>query len=127
MKVLDYSNKWKDIWKLPLSRLDDTDYIYSANEVLAISFFKDEWTFEDTIINKIIDVINGKIESDFLPEWQAKGCDIFYQGKYAFCVRGWGHLINPRGMNFSIDTAKKVQDGFILYILNKLNNKVWKG
>ena len=119
MKVCDYSNKWKDIWKLPLSKFDDIDYVTSSNGVLALSVFRAEWALEDTIINKIISIINGEIESDFLPEWQAKGCEISYQGKYAFCVRGWGHLIG--GLGLSIDTAKKIQDGFISYILSRLN------
>ena len=124
MKACDYSNKWKDIWKLPLSKLDDIDYVNSSNEVLALSFFRDEWTLDDTIINKIVDIINGDIESDFLPEWQAKGCDILYQGEYAFCVRGWGYLISQAGLNLSIDVAKKIQDEFISYILSRLNGKV---
>lgn len=126
MKVNSNSIKWQDIWKLPLRRLDDIDYIYSDNGVLAISCFKDEWAFEDTIINKIVDIINRDIESDFLPEWQAKGCDILYQGKYAFCVRGWGHLIGFGGLNLSIDVAEKIQDEFISYILNRLNGKETK-
>ena len=124
MKACDYSNKWKDIWKLPLSKLDDIDYVNSSNGVLALSFFRDEWTLDDTIINKIVDIINGDIESDFLPEWQAKGCDILYQGEYAFCVRGWGYLISQAGLNLSIDVAKKIHDEFISYILSRLNGKV---
>lgn len=125
MKACDYSNKWKDIWKLPLKKLDDIDYVYSSNEVLALSFFRDEWSLDDNgIINKIVDIINGDIESDFLPEWQAKGCDISYQGMYAFCVRGWGHLTSPGGQNLSTDIAEKVQDGFISYILSRLNGQV---
>ena len=121
MKANSNSIKWEDVWKFPLRRLDDIDYIYSANRVLAISCFKDEWAFEDTIINKIVDIINGNIESDFLPEWQAKGCDILYQGKYAFCVRGWGHLIGFGGLNLSIDVADKIQDESISDILHKFN------
>ena len=124
MKACDYSNKWKDIWKLPLSKLDDIDYVNSSNGVLALSFFRDEWTLDDTIINKIVGIINGDIESDFLPEWQANGCDISYQGKYAFCVRGWGHLTGCGALHLPEDTAEKVQDGFISYILSRLNGKV---
>ena len=115
MKANNYSIKWKDIWKFPLSKLDDLDYVYSSSGVLAVSNFKDEWSLEDAIINKIVDIINGDIESDFLPEWQAKGCDILYQGEYAFSVRGWGYLISQAGLNLSIDAAKKIQDEFISY------------
>lgn len=121
MKACDYSNKWKDIWKFPLKKYDDIDYVYSSNGVLALSFFRDEWTLDDTIINKIVGIINGDIESDFLPEWQAKGCDISYQGKYAFCVRGWGHLTGCGALHLPEDTAVKIQDGFISYILSRLN------
>ena len=124
MKACDYSNKWKDIWKLPLKKLDDIDYVYSSNEVLALSFFRDEWALDDAIINKIVDIINGDIESDFLPEWQTKGCDISYQGEYAFCVRGWGHLTGCGALHLPEDTAVKIQDGFISYILSRLNGKV---
>ena len=123
MEVCDYSTKWRDVWKLPLIKLDYIDYAHSSNGVSAISCFKDEWAFEDIIINKIIDIINGKIESDFLPEWQAQGCKIFYQGKYAFCVRGWGYLIGIGGLHLSVDIAKKIQDGFISYILSRLNGE----
>ena len=123
MEACDYSNKWKDIWKLPLKKIsDDIDYVYSSNEVLALSFFRDEWSLDDNaIINKIVDIINGDIESDFLPEWQAKGCDISYQGTYAFCVRGWGHLTGCGALHLPEDTAVKIQDGFISYILSRLN------
>lgn len=123
MAMCDYSNKWKDIWKFPLSKLDDLDYVYSSNGVLAVSNFKDEWSLEDTVINKIVSIINGDIESDFLPEWQAIGCDIFYQREYAFSVRGWGYLISSRELSLSTDIAKKIQDGFISYILSRLNGK----
>lgn len=124
MKASNYSIKWRDIWNFPLSKFDDLDYVYSSNGVLAVSNFKDEWSLEDAIINKIVDIINGDTESDFLPEWQAKGCDILYQGEYAFCVRGWGYLISQAGLNLSIDVAKKIQDEFISYILSRLNGKV---
>ena len=123
MKANNYSIKWKDIWQFPLSKFDDLDYVYSSNGVLAISNFRDDWEFEDATINKIVSIINRETESDFLPEWQAKGCDILYQGEYAFCVRGWGHLIGIGGLNLSTDIAEKIQDGFISYILSRLNGE----
>lgn len=123
MEICNYSTKWKDVWKLPLAKLDYIDYVCSSNGVLAFSFFRDDWASDTIIINKIIDIINEEIESDFLPEWQAQGCKIFYQGKYAFCVRGWGHLIGIGGLHLSVDIAKKIQDGFISYILNRLNGE----
>ena len=123
MKTYDYSNKWKDIWKLPLDKNNHYDYIYSSNKVLALSSFRDDWACDAEIIDKIVGIINGEINSDFLPEWQAKGCDILYQGEYAFCVRGWGYLIGTGGLNLSVDAAKETQNRFISYILSRLNGK----
>ena len=126
MKVNKSSIKWQDVWKLPLSKFEDIDYIYSSNGVLILSDFKDEWCFNEKIINKIVDIINGDIESDFLPEWQNKGLNILYQGEYAFCIRGWGYLVGPGGLKLPTDIAEKIQDEFILYILNRLNGKETK-
>lgn len=121
MEVCDYSNKWKDIWKLPLVKFDYINYVHSSNGVTALSHFRDD--YDNAIINKIVSIINGEINSDFLPEWKAKGCEIFYRGEYAFCVRGWGHLIGIGGLHLPVDIAEKIQDGFISYILSRLNGE----
>ena len=123
MEVCDYSNKWKDIWKLPLVKLDYINYVHSSNGVTALSHFRDDWDSDAAIINKIVSIINGEINSDFLPEWKAKGCEIFYRGEYVFCVRGWGHLIGIGGLHLPVDIAEKIQDGFISYILSRLNGE----
>ena len=72
MKVNEHSTKWEDVWELPLSKYDYVDYVDSSNGVLALSHFKDEWVFDedDAAINKIVSIINGEIDSDFLPEWE---------------------------------------------------------
>ena len=126
MKVNKSSIKWQDVWRLPLSKFEDIDYIYSSNGVLILSDFKDEWCFNEKIINKVVDIINGDIESDFLPEWQSNGIDIFYQKEYVFHVRGWGYLVGLGGLNLPTDIAEKIQDEFILYTINRLNGKVTK-
>ena len=126
MKVNNNSIKWEDVWKLPLEKSDYIDYVHSSNGVLAYSRFKADWAFDDATINKIVSIINGEIDSDFLPEWQANGCEILYQGEYAFCVRGWGYLIGIGGLNLPIDVAEKIQDEFISYTLNRLNGKETK-
>ena len=123
MEVCDYSNKWKDVWKLPLVKFDYINYVHSSNGVTALSHFRKDYASDNTIINKIVSIINGEINSDFLPEWKAKGCEIFYRGEYAFCVRGWGHLIGIGGLNLPVDIAEKIQDGFISYILSRLNGE----
>ena len=123
MKANDCSVKWEDVWKLPLDKFEYYDYIHSSNGVLACSNFRYDWASDAAMINKIVSIINGEIDSDFLPEWKADGCEILYQGEYAFCVRGWGHLIGIGGLHLSVDIAKKIQDGFISYILSRLNGE----
>ena len=54
MEVCDYSNKWKDIWKLPLVKFDYINYVHSSNGVTALSHFRNDWNSDNTIINKII-------------------------------------------------------------------------
>lgn len=123
MKVNERPTKWEDVWELPLSKYEYVDYVDSSNGVLTLSHFKDEWTFDedDAAINKIVSIINGEMDSDFLPEWEADGCDILYQGAYAFCVRGWGYLTGTGGLNLPEGDAEKIQDEFISYILSRLN------
>lgn len=126
MKGSNDSIKWEDVWNLPLRKSDYDDYddyVYSSNRVLALSYFKDEWVFDEMTVNKIVSIINGEINSDFHPKWEANGCEILYRGVYAFCVRGWGYLTGTGGLNLSKDIAKNLQDEFISYILSRLNNK----
>lgn len=74
-------------------------------------------------INHIIDIINGKCPTDYEAKWTV-GDDvtkIYYKGKFQFLVRGWGYLTGCGGLNLPEDLAAKMQDGFITYILDKLN------
>ena len=123
MKVNNDSIKWEDVWNLPLRKSDYDDYVYSSNGVLACSSFKHDWSLDEVMISKIVSIINGEIDSDFPSEWKADGCEILYQGEYAFCVRGWGYSTGTGGLNLSEDLAEKLQDEFISYILSRLNNE----
>lgn len=51
------------------------------------------------------------------------GKDRLYDGKFHFLVRGWGYLTGCGGLNLPKDLAAKMQDGFIEYILDRLNGK----
>lgn len=76
-------------------------------------------------INHLIDIINGKCPTDYEAKWTVGDdvLEIYYKGKFQFLVRGWGHLTGCGGLNLPGDLAAKMQDGFIAYILNKLNEK----
>ena len=65
------------------------------------------------------------MESDFESYWSVdenEPVQINYKGEYQFLVRGWGHLTGSGdAMNLPVEIAEKMQDGFITYIINRLN------
>lgn len=64
--------------------------------------------------------------SDFEPEWDISNDEpykITYKGKQQFLVRGWRHLTGCGGLNLPEKLASEMQDGFIDYILDRLNGK----
>lgn len=110
-------------------------YALDANDGTALSSFNLKYDEignylpgEQERIKHIIDVINGDCVSDFKPEWKLSDdepCKITYKGEYQFLVRGWGYLTGCGGLNLPEELAAKMQDGFIEYILDKLNGKTY--
>lgn len=97
--------------------LSSFDLVYDENGDFASG--------EKERINHIIDIINGECPTDYEAKWTAGDdvTEIYYKGKFQFLVRGWGRLTGCGGLNLPEDLAAKMQDGFITYILNKLNGK----
>lgn len=115
------ADSWKAVWKLPMHKDKYCNWVWSANDVPAITSFREEWECDDVMVQYIVDVVNGKKESDFVPEWTADGCEVRFEGKYAFLVRGWGYLTGCGALNLSAELAVKIQDGFVKYIIDRLN------
>lgn len=114
---------WKEIWKLPL-KSDGCGYAFSSDNVMALT---DDLDSDDKEFDMIVELING-IETEDNKKlhnhrWTASTCDIYCDGEYRFCVRGWGHLTSPSCLGLSSEEASAVQDDFIDYILDKLNAK----
>ena len=125
-------SSWTECYKLPLYLSDYCMYVWDADENMALSAFNlvydengDFAPGEKERINHIIDIINGECPTDYEAKWTAGDdvTEIYYDGKFQFLVRGWGHLTGCGGLNLPKDLAAKMQDGFIAYILNKLNGK----
>lgn len=126
---------WRDCYKLPLHLDKYCVYALDANDGTALSSFNLKYDEignylpgEQERIKHIIDVINGDCVSDFKPEWKLSDdepCKITYKGEYQFLVRGWGYLTGCGGLNLPEELAAKMQDGFIEYILDKLNGKTY--
>lgn len=125
-------NDWRDCYELPLHIDDYCVYAFDKDHTSSLSNFNirfdDHGNFvegEVERIKKIISIINGEIESDFDPDWSVdedEPVQINYKGEYQFLVRGWGHLTGSgNAMNLPVEIAEKMQDGFISYIINRLN------
>ena len=123
-------NNWTECYRLPLHLDDYGSYAWDVDGNMALSAFNlvydehgDLATGEEQRIAHIIDIINGECPTDYEAKWTTGDdvTEIYYDGKFQFLVRGWGHLTGCGGLNLPEDLAEKIQDGFIEYILGKLN------
>lgn len=124
---------WTKCYKLPLHLDDYCVYAWDADDGTALSGFNLKYDEngnylpgERKRIKHIIDIINGDCPSDFDSKWDLSNydpCEITYKGEPQFLVRGWGHLTGCGGLNLPEKLASEMQDGFIDYILDRLNGK----
>lgn len=123
---------WTECYRLPLHLDDYCVFAWDADGGMALSSFQLKYDEEGNYlpgererIKHIIDVINGDCSSDFESEWKLSDdpCKITYKGEYQFLVRGWGHLIGCGALNLPTKLAAEMQDGFINYILDRLNGR----
>lgn len=122
---------WTECYKLPLHLALYGIYAFDADGGMALSCFNYKYdergnymAGETERIKHIVDIINGEKPSDFEPEWELdenETCQINYKGEFQFLVRGWGHLTGCGGLNLPGELAAEMQDGFINYILDRLN------
>lgn len=122
---------WTECYKLPLHLALYNIYAFDADGGMALSCFNYKYdergnymAGEPERIKHIVDIINGEKPSDFEPEWELdenETCQINYKGEFQFLVRGWGHLTGCGGLNLPGELAAEMQDGFINYILDRLN------
>lgn len=111
---------WRKVWELPL-KVDDYGgcYAWGNNDTMALTFDYEGFLTHFNV--DVVNAINGVKEWNFGGEWTAQGCDIYWNGDYVFCVRGWGELTSPSCLGLSREEAAQTQDDFIEFILGKLN------
>lgn len=121
-------NNWTECYRLPLHFSDYCLYAWDADGNTALSSFNlvydshgDLTTDEKQRVTHILDIINGECPTDYEAKWTAGDDTTENDGKFQFLVRGWGHLTGCGGLNLPEELAAKIQDGFIAYILGKLN------
>lgn len=118
---------WRKIWELPL-KVDEygSSYAWSHNDTMALTMDIVDSTFfknirEEILLKEIVDAINDTKPYTRGGIWTADGCDIFCNGEYVMCVRGWGELTSPNCFSLSPKEACETQDDFVAHILSKLN------
>lgn len=110
-------------FKLPFVLDDWCSYVWDATGHQMVLKFSPDFDGNgfDEVKKEIISVINGNPKTTKLNTFSAKGEDIFSDGKYFMCVRGWGYLTGQGSLSLSNERATEIQDSLVNYILEKLN------
>ena len=127
LKTSNYNKvmNWRDVYQLPLhSDTESVSYVWSNNEVMTFDFdFDYEYGEKRMMVDKIVEKLNGDSSIKFDSEFTIQnGIDFYYDGKYAFCIRGWGYLTGGGALHLSNDEAVSIQDDFAKWVLETLNN-----
>lgn len=118
---------WKEVYQLPLHIDKHGSYAWSKNGTMALTFEtgEGEKQFVKAMkrADKILRCINGENVHVSDISWHLKNeCEVYLGDEWVFTVRGWGHLTGIGGLHLNADQACEVQDGFIKYILERLNS-----
>ena len=116
---------FNDAWIGPF-HYDGCGYIYDSENTMVFTFECPDDIEEDKmykeISDKMVNALNGlEVEPINGIEIQ-DGVDLYKDGKLIGYFRGWGHLTGTGAMNLSSETATKLQDSFIDYVMEKLKN-----
>ena len=110
---------WNDVYKLPLHADHHGSYAWTPDDTMALDF---DFDVEMKVREEIIATINGEKESSTKGKWYvANAIDFFLDGVYMFCVRGWGHLTGTGAMHLPEESAARIQDEFVKYIISRIN------
>ena len=104
-------------------------YVYNnqddESDQLCFMFDLDSWDYEKDleIKEEVIEILNGKIDKKITSKLKiVDGYKIYMDGNPFITVRWWGYLTGhgAGALWLNHDVAKKIQDDFALWILNKL-------
>ena len=110
---------WNDVYKLPLHADCCCSYAWTPDETMVLDF---ELDVDMKVREEIIAIINKEKESSTKGKWHVEDAiDFFLDDVYMFCVRGWGHLTGTGAMHLPEESAARIQDEFVKYILDRLN------
>lgn len=115
---------WRDAFQTPFSWGGIN--VLSKNYTTALTFSFDYFLLTEQKQNFIVNVVN-KLNGDTTIKFDSKfsiqnGIEFYYEGKYVFCIRGWGKLTGVGGYNLPSDEAIKIQNDFAYWVLETLNS-----
>lgn len=117
--------KFESAFKMPfhLDRYGET-YVWDNNKNQMVLMFSDEVVDSD-LKKAVVECINT---GEFYEALKGKEFtnpnnddEIFMNGEYFMCVRGWGYLTSRNCMNLSTRDAAEIQDNLVEFIIKRLN------
>lgn len=94
--------------------------VYGNEDQFCFMFDFDSCPYE--IKREVIDILNDKTDKKIIKKLEiVDGYKIYMENKPFITIRGWGYLTGcGGGLCLDPDVAKKTQDDFIKWIVNKL-------
>ena len=98
--------------------------VYGNEDQFCFMFDFDSWNYEKDIGIKreVIDILNDKTDKKITAKLEiVDGYKIYMNDKPFITIRGWGYLTEcGGGLCLDPDVAKKIQDDFVKWIVDKL-------
>ena len=112
---------FRNYFKLPF-KLDDygCDYVWDATGCQMVLQFDDD--INQQIKNDVVNAINTGEVSDHLKRqnFAFKEEEIFCNGEFMMCLRGWGYLTGQGSLSLSDGSAIEIQNSLRDYIMQKI-------
>lgn len=109
---------FKDYYKFPLKSDSLRVYVWTADDQMAFNWC---CNLPKETRQEIVDIINGTSNKKSEKEWIVKNNRIYYDDKLVLLTRGWGMLRGIGAYNLDEETAARIQDEFINYVVEQLN------
>lgn len=111
-------------WKPPFRLSCGYVYDSAGDFCFQFTFKTGDYDKDEEIQQKIIDILNDKIDKRITSKLEiVDGYKIYAWDNPFIMVRGWGHLTGLSALHLDHDVAKKIQDDFAMWILNKLTKR----
>lgn len=112
-----------NFWKPPFRLSCGYGNVYDArgNFCFQFDFSSGDYKKDEEVQQKIIDILNDKTDKKIIKKLKiVDGYKIYMEDKPFIMIRGWGRLTGMCAFHLDHDVARKIQDNFAIWILNKL-------